>query len=550
MDSNVRRKMGKNVYRYIMWLLLISLGGVALFSALLKGPGASIVASVNGYEVSKRELDERMHALNQQIQDIRGRFGTQANFVLMQLGLAGDSKNVALNQLMGRALLTSGAESLGFYAVSKDYISRKIGDRLFVQSYLGDIVPVYLLSQTGIDWAALAHYLRGAQISKEAFDAQLQDAFKRAFVRMLLPTTVYVPLASVQKEELALRGKRDFVVISADLTAYREQIRQAGVKAEEIGSFFEQENQRTQRYWKEESRAGTVWAFPLKTDVEVSEADVIRAFNDQREKLDKMTLEQARPKLIEELKRTAAQRHFTMESKEVSSDTPEAKKLFEELVKKYGATSHAVAMKPESESDKAIYRALYTIPAVGQRTALIAGNMGYVVLLEKLEPRACPSLTDVREKVVEDICTNRARVALEQDLEKLLEASKKDSGFDAKLASGLRKVEYKGVVVGDETWKQFKHLPLERMRLMVHPGYGLVHMNDKGGEVVILKSISLPTGEATPEQKKEIAARAGRLYGEMSEMLFASFGEHLHKEATIKTYQAGDRRALPMPDDF
>ncbi|MBN2266791.1 MAG: hypothetical protein JW725_00425 [Candidatus Babeliaceae bacterium] len=548
MNSAVRRKLGKNIYRYVLWFTLFGL--VGSYFLFIPKRWASVpenaIASVNGEAINIGDYKRRVQDVQRTVQDVRRQYGPIADFVLMQIGIAGDPLVVARDQLVVEALLTQGASDLGIYTVSPDYILEKLGDRLFVMHYLGDIIPLVFVRSGGIDRAALSKYLRNIGVSSTVFHDHLENAFKRAMVHKVLATAAYVPQAELNKERMANQGKRNLVIISLDLGAYREKMRKAGIKDEEARAFFAEENKKTKRYWSEEKRQGVVWTFPLKNvEVSASDEEIRRAFVNKRKELGKMTFEEAKPKLEEELKREFARRRFELNTKSIASKSPESDSLLKDMISQYRAKS-----KPVAKDNKEAWRVLYSIPTVGQRTSFVSGDVGYVVQLDKLEPRICSEFEKVRNVVMDDLCTARARREIEKDLEQILTRSRSGGkGFieEVRVLPGVRVTEYKDVVHGDETWKKFEHLPVARMRLLIHPGFGITHLNDKGGEFIYLKAIELPKEGLEVEKNERIHEDLSKLAKALIE---SSFLEYLQRTAKIIYRETSGQRPVgrvPLP---
>lgn len=528
MKSAVRRGLGKNTYRFILWFTLLGLVGTSIIFLPFRrlGLSADAVATVNGSEISLSLYRSRLRDIQRQIEDVRRSFGSMADMFLEQTGLSGDPQTIALQQLVERLLLTQAASKMGIYAVSPAYAQRKMGDSAYVMHFLSDLIPPYFLRRGGgIDVNGLRTYLMRQGISREDFERLVEEGVKNALVISLLPTAVYVPGVEKERELQVESADRDFTVLTLDLSSYRDRIKKEGLDDKTLQAFFDEENKATRRYWKPEVRTGTVWTFSLPDyDIQVSEDEIRRAYADKRKDLGEKTFEQAKDEVKKLLVQEKFARRFTADTKNFQMVGDNNDAAFKSFVSKYKGVS-----KPVEKSNQAAWNLLSGLHTVGQRRAYVEGDKGYLVSIDHIEPRVSPAFSEVKATVLEDLATHRARVALEKELDSLLEKSRTEKDFleKARQVPGITVTEYSHLLPGSEGWRKLEHLPLKRMKRMIHPGYAIKHMNDKGGALVYLKRIGVP-------QAKDTQQLTTTLFRMGEGLVTAAFVDSLRNSATIK----------------
>ncbi len=121
MLSTLRKQTGSWVIKGLLILLIISFGAWGIQDWLSPAISGNFVASVGNQEIAPNQLQRRVQM---QMNQLRSVFGNQITIEqARQFGLI----NASLNELVARALMTEGADSLGV-AISDDLISAEIRD--------------------------------------------------------------------------------------------------------------------------------------------------------------------------------------------------------------------------------------------------------------------------------------------------------------------------------------------------------------------------------------------------------------------------------------
>jgi len=119
MLSTLRKQTGSIVIKALLVLLIISFGAWGIQDWLSPAISGNFVASVGDQEITQTALQRRVDAQVRRLQTVFGNQITAAQ--ARQFGLV----DAALNQLVSRALLTEGANSMGV-AIGDDLVRREI----------------------------------------------------------------------------------------------------------------------------------------------------------------------------------------------------------------------------------------------------------------------------------------------------------------------------------------------------------------------------------------------------------------------------------------
>lgn len=533
MNSAIRRSLGRKIYKAVLWVVLIGLAGTSFlfipFRKLTGGMDENAVAMVNRISIQKSELTKATETFRHQIEQLRRAFGKQAALFSNMLGRPED---LALDHLIKRALIVDAANRMGLSAISPEYIREKMGDPAYVMSYFSDTIPFSFIHRgAGVDFEGLTRYLMSQGMSISSFEQRLADDVKNAMARQLVSTMVYVPKASFERAQLE-KAPRSFTVVRLNLDAFRKHERSsATLNDETVRAFFESENRASKRYWTPEVHHGTLTIISLGNyDVKVGDDEIRRAFIDGRATYGNKKLDEVRDQIKEKLIKEKFALRFVKDAQYLGSSEDTA--AFDTFVAK-----NKGIQKPVEKSDSQAWRVLYELQRPGQVSAYVSGDKGYIVKLNKVEARVCPELPSVREKVVDDICTHRARLVLEKDLDKLGVAVK----FASEMPGNPKPEVYSNIVPGSDAWKSLKGLPLDRMARMIHPGHGIKHFDEQGGAWIVLTNLSSTQKAAEVSPVDQVLSPAGE------QATGAAFLAFLEQTAKIEHRKAKDMPANPLP---
>ncbi len=506
MESAMRRRLGKRVWKAILWLLLFSLAGSSLVGILYQVFGSkkgNYFLQVNGIGISRNELAHQTRMLQETIHMIRSQAGEYADFVLMQNGLLGQPQALAQDRLVARAVALDGAQKSGIKYIAPSYAAEKLDDPSFVFSRLSMILPSYLFQGYGkVNRLALEEFFRRSPELAAQFDAQYDAILKEDLFSRIIEGVAYAPRVSAQWKKRLEDSVRVFGLYTISKDSFVQDAK-ARVTDEILQDFFKRENAQ-RRYWSAEKRAGMAWKFsPEKYGLTVSDVALRRYFADHNKtEFKDKTFDAVKQEIYQRLLKDQFKKLFSIEAKSyTSANTAEG---FKSFVEKKNGVSSKINLTSASDAKDQLGRVLFSIVRVGARSFFIDDKgQGIVVELTSLDPSSEQPFETVKDTVRADWISEESARSLSLAGDELLknlsnEAVRKD------LIKKYR-IAYKQTskLAGNEDtgWETLAkdNLPAEQMKHMGHVGYGLIAAPNKETVTVVALDAMQPADRDSKE---------------------------------------------------
>lgn len=497
MESAMRQRLGKRVWKAILWLLLFSLAGTSFVGILYQVFGsksASYVLKVNNIGITRNEVAQQARSIQETIHTIRSRAGEYADFILQQNGLLGKPEVIALDRLVNKAILFDAAMRSGINHISPIYAAEKLDDSNFALTRLSAILPTYLFEGYGrLNRAALEDFFRRSPEVAARFDDQYFAALKEDLFSKFIEGMVYIPMISLRWAQLLQESTRTFGVYTLSKKQFIKNI-QSRVSKEVLEAFFKQENMQ-RRYWTPEERSGLIWRFsPESYGIKVSDVALRRYFADRSKKEFKdKTFESVKPEILTQLLKEQFKKLFSIEAKAfVAPKTREAFLAY--VAKKNGkATTLSLTTKKDAENQQA--QTLFAIGRKGGRSFFIdSDGVGVVVELDNIEVSKELAFDSVKSRVEKDWIEKEASYELEKVAKDLLKVLPDEQGRQNLIEKYSINYKTLPTITGDskESWENLSKdsYPVEQLKRMGHVGYGVLFGPDKNTrKVVVLNSL-------------------------------------------------------------
>lgn len=284
MIGSLRKQTQKSGLKIIMWLTLFSLVGGSFiglirFSKKLENPLA--VATVGDEEISLAEFRRRALPIANFVQEIKKRYGAQAQQILALWGATKDPERMALDQLIQEKTIQNAANALDLH-ISKEYTEKKLQDPLFVRESLGHLIPAQALEQGTLNLDILAQYLQRQGITEQEFDSLIEQALKAHLFNELAQGSAYVPKEAVKDLYNKLYSKKKLGILSLPLDEYIKKAQKQPATEEELKNYF---TQHQENYRVPEKRDARLWTFSQENyGIQVTEKEIENYYNKSKAK--------------------------------------------------------------------------------------------------------------------------------------------------------------------------------------------------------------------------------------------------------------------------
>lgn len=464
MIEKIRRDFGNKAFRGIFWVTIISLAGVSALPVLFKsfiGKDQSIMV-VNKLLVGPQEFRYKVSAQEHRLAAYRQQFGDRTDDLLKMAGLSGKPQEMALDQLIDEKILLSIADKLRIN-LSAEYIVNKLKDPQALYGILGDLVPVYLIEETGtLNFDKLRLYLQRQGLSVKTFEDMLEQTLKE-FIVMSLIKEAFVA-TSAAKREYVIRhfSPRTFSLVSIALEPFIKEEEKKPISDQDLEAFFTRK-QNAGLYRTPEKRSGIVWEFDLKGA-------------EGSGKKGDLEIDKARKQFTQDIEsRLKADKG----SLEAYANEKKAKK-----VTLTNVTAH---------NDDATLAHLFGVALPGDRTYYVKNAKAYVVELVNIDSGVLLKIEAIKDTVLRDLYKDRARIALEHALQS------DDKKYTKTTFAWSPDKENKGL----DVLKQYK-FDLNKVTRLVVRGQSLVSFSDSTGYKLTLEEVENPKEDVYLKNKKAI----------------------------------------------
>lgn len=256
MIATIRNQFQKSG-KIVLWLIILSMAGGMILSMRSPKKSADALGTVNGYEISRSDFQNKVRQENEYLAMLRKQFGNDLESLI---GNYGKPEERILNQLVTEKLLQSTADKLGM-EVSSKYIMNKLGDQQFVMQALSGIVPQEAFyGKNGINMEAVMHYIKRKGISDEEFEEIVSRTVKNTVLSELIASTSYVSDAQLREAYIKQNISKKYGIATVTLETYINAAKKEkpSIATDELEVFYAKHSA---DYIVPETRNAKVWSF-------------------------------------------------------------------------------------------------------------------------------------------------------------------------------------------------------------------------------------------------------------------------------------------------
>lgn len=233
------------------------------------------VMKVDGKEIGYDLFARTMAKYEANIQAIREHYGAYAQMFLRMVGLSGDLKQNALDELSKKAVLNDVAKSIPLYLQDAFIEQRLNNTRLAQQSGLTDMLPFGFFGQHGLEQKALSLYLCNNRLNMKQFDDLVRETLSQHIVYQLATIAAYVPSYIVTDYVHRELAARDYDIITFWHQKIIKDVRSKPISQEALQQFFDAQNKESKRYWLPDMRGAKIWTFdPHQYGIVITDQEV------------------------------------------------------------------------------------------------------------------------------------------------------------------------------------------------------------------------------------------------------------------------------------
>ncbi len=260
---NVIRKQLKTTFlQSIVWFFVVVFCIFFMLpDAINRVQSPDWVAIVNNKKIEYPEFLRILNKYESNVRLIREQYGSYADMFIKMLGLGGDLKKAAFDEIVRNAALNDVAKQIPIY-ISEEYIQKIVNNPRLAQSAgIFELLPLGFFNQNGLDQRALDLYLTRNHMNMRQFEDLIEQALARHMVVQLASLGAYTPsfmIDSAVRNELLLRN---YAILTFSLDKIRAEESSKNLDDDQLKSFFDKKNRESKLYWVPEMRSAVIWKF-------------------------------------------------------------------------------------------------------------------------------------------------------------------------------------------------------------------------------------------------------------------------------------------------
>lgn len=366
------------------------------------------VVKVNNNTVEYPEFARVINKHEINIRMIREQYGAYADMFIQMLGLAGDPKKVALHDLVRENVLNEVAQKIPLH-IASSYIEQRINDpRLAQRSGIADLLPLGSFNEYGINQEALALYLSRTHMNAYQFDQLVDKALARNMVLELAGLASYVPSFMIDNATKSELSAKDYTILTIPFDKIKQEVLSKGISDAELTAFFDEENNRSKRYWIPEMRSATVWEFnPESYGITLADNAVEEYYETNRLKkyLEEPAKVQVR-RILFKSSETAPKELLAQRAKKLRDELVQDPVAFESKAREHSDDKESAAkgglldLFAKGERDPVFERKAFMLSKDGEVSELFESADGYEII-QRVQRKAAKSkpLAEVQSEI-------------------------------------------------------------------------------------------------------------------------------------------------------
>jgi peptidyl-prolyl cis-trans isomerase D len=423
MISLLRNSLKDGGMTTIVW---VAVGSMIIGSALplvMKKSSGDWALKVNGTEISYHTYASELAMIRNYISMVRSQYGQFADYLLQSMGFS-DPQQMTMQQLITQQLMVHGIKAQGI-SVGQDAVSKKLGDKKFVEESCGDLLPAFVYKDGVVDNNLLKSYLQQRGMTIDQLQERIHDRVANSFMQHALETLSYIPAATVEALHATHNATKELAIVRMPLAQYKKTVA-ADITDEQVRAFYEQENARAQRYYTPEKRSGTIWEFDASGYGTSVDADAVERYYEEH-KATRYLTEQAKIEVRAAAFATRSEAEAARDG--LTQGNASLATIATEHPFNEEAAQNGGLLKPitRGTGDRVIEKAAFILAADGDLSSVIEHH-GKFVLLERVSKSApvFTPLSKVRDEIKNQLQLAAFKETCLKELHELIRANDTD----------------------------------------------------------------------------------------------------------------------------
>lgn len=427
----IRKRLKGRGFKIVLWTTIFSLTGILSLSELIKVASGeySWVAKVDSQEIAYNDFIRMVHHKEELIRFFREQYGPYADILLKSMNEK-SPRQMAFDQLIQNALLSKVAEKLSI-PVSEETIGDILADPEFLNQWLGDLVPSFVIEPTGtINVQMLRSYLHRLGLTMSDLEERIAAVVRQQHLIKLIDVASYVPQFELKAHYVTENVDKSYSMLIFPLDDFIKQEQEKVVSTEDLTRFYDQQNAQAKRYLVPEKRSGKLWTFDAKNYGITVDDDDIKSYYDTHKvrlfiesptkiqvrricfkverELDAQGIYEKAQKVREEL--LADSSTFAQKAQDISDDAESAKQ------------GGLLPFFSKGEQDKVLERAAFLLKEDGDMSPVIKTDKGFEIIQRVDRKRQTfKSLASVKNEIKGIVLNKKFKELFVADMEGLLE---------------------------------------------------------------------------------------------------------------------------------
>lgn len=430
MITVIRRQLKTALLQSIVWFFVIVFCIFFMLpDAINRVQSSECLATINNKNIEYPDFARTLYKYESNVRIIREQYGSYAEMFIKMLGLGGDLKKVAFDEIVRETVLNDVAGQVPLY-VADEYIEKVLNNPHLAQGAgLAELLPLGFFNQHGIDQKALDLYLARNHMNMRQFEDLVERALARHMVVQLASLGAYAPSFMVEssvKSELSLR---DYAILTFSLDKIKADELSKGVSDDELTAFFDAKNRASKQYWVPEMRSATVWSFnPEDYGISIDDGAVEEYYEKHRVKkyLEQPSKVQIR-RILFKAKENESKDQALARAKNIHDKLVQDPVSFDEMARQYSDDKESASKGglleffAKGEKDQLVERKAFMLSKNGDISDVFESADGYEII-QRVDKKAqqCKPLGHVKNEIKTLLLQQAFVKQFNSDMKKLL----------------------------------------------------------------------------------------------------------------------------------
>ncbi|HSC24837.1 MAG TPA: SurA N-terminal domain-containing protein [Candidatus Babeliales bacterium] len=286
MIITIRNQFKQSTFRYIAFLIVIIIAASMIsIPSLMQyhSTGTEWALKVNNEKIPYKVFAQEVAEQNEFLAQIRAQYGQYADLLMHSLHLQTDSKSLACEILIKKALMDQSIAALGIY-IHPSFITKSINNAQFARQYLSSVLPAFLFDSAGtLKIETLKIFLQHKGISIRDFESKIENSLAQLQYLQFITSSCYIPTFELKQEFIKQNLSKKFSYLTFSFDSYFIAEKKNAISDENAREFYTKESTHHRRYWDPEKRSGLVWRFdPKSYGITISPEQINEYYNNNK----------------------------------------------------------------------------------------------------------------------------------------------------------------------------------------------------------------------------------------------------------------------------